>query len=114
MQLVAYLKDNGYSSTLAASAVGFEGLVNVLGRFLGGGLSDRIGREKTLLSGVGLLLICLVFLVASGAHISPLLVYSFALCYGMGFGMVLPALMASAADLFQGKHFGSILGISWL
>jgi len=114
VQLVAYLKDKGYSSTLAASAVGFEGLVNILGRFLGGGLSDRIGREKTLLAGVGLLLICLLLLIASGTHVSPLLVYSFALCYGIGFGMVLPSLMASAADLFQGKHFGSILGVSWL
>ncbi len=114
VQLVAYLKDKGYSSTLAASAVGFEGFVNIFGRFLGGALADRIGREKTLVSGVGLLLVCLLLLIASGAVISPVLVYAFALCYGMGFGIVLPALMASAADLFQGKHFGSILGVSWL
>ncbi len=113
VQLVAYLKDKGYSATLAASAVGFEGLVNILGRFLGGAMSDRIGREKTLLSGVGLLMICLFLLIASGTQLSPLLVYSFALCYGLGFGMVLPALMASVADLFQGKHFGAILGLSW-
>ena len=114
VQLVAYLKDKGYSSTLAASAVGFEGLVNIIGRFLGGALSDRIGREKTLMLGVLLLMICLLLLIASGAVISPVLVYAFAVCYGMGFGMALPALMASAADLFQGKHFGSILGVAWL
>lgn len=114
VQLVAYLKDKGYSSTLAASAVGFEGFVNVIGRFLGGGLSDRIGREKTVLLGMALLIICLLLLVASGAIINPGLVYAFSACYGLGFGMTLPALMASAADLFQGKNFGSILGVAWL
>jgi MFS family permease len=114
VQLVAYLKDKGYSSTLAASAVGFEGFINIIGRFVGGALSDRIGREKTIMLGILLLIICLFLLIASGAVINPFLVYSFSLCYGMGFGMTLPALMASAADLFQGKHFGSILGVAWL
>jgi MFS family permease len=113
VQLVAYLKDKGYSSALAASAVGFEGLVNIAGKFLGGALSDRIGREQTVTLGVLLLLTCVLLLVASGMVLSPVLVYAFAICYGIGFGMTLPALMAAGADLFQGKNLGSILGVAW-
>jgi MFS family permease len=113
VQLVAYLKDKGYSSALAASAVGFEGLVNIACKFLGGALSDRIGREQTVTLGVLLLLTCVLLLVASGMVLSPVLVYAFAICYGIGFGMTLPALMAAGADLFQGKNLGSILGVAW-
>ncbi|HXG68624.1 MAG TPA: MFS transporter, partial [Blastocatellia bacterium] len=48
VQLVAYLTDEGFSPVLAASVVGVQGFINIIGRFSGGWLSDRIGREKTL------------------------------------------------------------------
>lgn len=111
VQLVAYLTDVGYSPVLAASVVGLQGFVNIIGRFTGGILSDRIGREKTLTLSVASFVICLLLLKVAGAMTSPVLAYIFAVFYGMGSGMTLPALMASAADLFQGKHFGSILGV---
>ncbi|HXG68259.1 MAG TPA: MFS transporter [Blastocatellia bacterium] len=114
VQLVAYLTDEGYSPTLAASAVGFEGFINIIGRFIGGGISDRIGREKTLTLGVACIVLCILLLAAAGSIASPVLVYSFSVLYGLGNGMALPAFMAATADLFQGKHFGSILGVAML
>jgi MFS family permease len=109
-QLVAYLEEKGYGSILVASVVGLQGMLNMVGEFVGGFLSDRIGREKTLTVSLVAFIACIVLLNAAGFVISPMLVYVFTLFYGLGFGMAVPALMISASDLFQGKHFGSILG----
>jgi MFS family permease len=114
VQIVAYFKDEGYSPTLAASAVGFEGFINIIGRFVGGGLSDRIGREKALTLGIASVIISILFLTLAGWVTSPFFPYAFAAFYGLGNGIALPAFMAATADLFQGKHFGSILGITTL
>jgi MFS family permease len=111
VQLVAYLGDKGYNPILVASVVGLQGMLNMLGEFVGGFLSDRIGREKTLTLSLVTFAACVVLLNLAGAINSPALVYVFTLLYGMGFGMAVPALMISASDLFQGKHFGSILGV---
>lgn len=111
VQLVAYLGDKGYGSIIVASVLFLQGALNMVGQFFGGFLCDRIGREKTLT--LSLLTFCasIVFLNMAGAAISPALVYVFTLFYGIGQGMASPALMTSASDLFQGKHFGSILGV---
>jgi MFS family permease len=114
VQLVAYFTDEGYSPTLAASAVGFEGFINIIGRFVGGGLSDRIGREKALTLGIATILISIACLTIAGLATKPIFPYAFAVFYGLGNGIALPAFMAAVADLFQGKHFGSILGITTL
>ena len=111
VHLVAYLLDKGYSSILAASVVGLQGFITIIGTIVGGTLSDRIGREKTLTVSIAVFISCIVLLNICGVIQSSILVYAFAVLYGMGYGMAQPALMASAADLFEGQHFGSILGI---
>jgi MFS family permease len=111
VHLVAYLTDKRYSPVMAASVVGLQGLINVIGKFVGGVLCDRIGREKTLTFSIAIFIACIVLLNIGGLFFSPLAIYAFTIFYGMGYGMALPALMTSAADLFQGKHFGAILGV---
>ena len=111
VHLPVYLTDKGYSAVLAASVIGLQGLINFGGKFLGGFLCDRIGREKTLTLSIAIFISCIVLLNLSGIVVSPFLIYLFTIFYGMGYGMALPALMASAADLFQGNHFGAILGV---
>jgi MFS family permease len=111
VHLVVYLSDKGYSPILAASIVGIQGFINIGGKFFGGFLCDRIGREKTLTLSIAVFVASILLLNIGGAIYSPFIIYAFAVFYGMGYGMALPALMASAADLFQGKHFGSILGV---
>jgi MFS family permease len=111
VQLVAYLEDKGYSSILAASAVGLQGFLQIFGRFLGGGLSDRIGREKAVTLSAVLFILFLVLLYASGLVASPLLVYASVILFGLGGAMPLPALMAATGDIFQGKHLGAIIGV---
>ena len=111
VHLIAYLVDKGYSPLMAASVMGFQGLINIIGTLLGGMLGDRIGREKTLTLGMAIFIACIVLLNIGGFIVSPVCIYGFAVLYGIGYGMAFPALMASVADLFQGKHFGSILGV---
>jgi MFS family permease len=113
IHLIAYLEDKGYSPVTAAYVMGFQGLINIFGTLLGGMLGDRIGREKTLSLGVLFYIGCIVFLNLSG-WVSLYFLVGFVLLYGVGYGMAFPALMASVADLFQGKHFGSILGVMLL
>ena len=111
VHLVAYLLDKGYSSILAASVVGLQGFITIIGTIVGGALSDRIGREKTLTLSIAIFIACILLLNIGGLVVSPMIIYAFAVLYGMGYGMSQPALMASVADLFEGKHFGSILGV---
>jgi MFS family permease len=111
VQMVAYLGDKGYSSILAASAVGLQGFVYIFGRIFGGALSDRIGREKTVTVSAVIFILFLVTLYIAGFVSSPILVYASVVLYGMGGAMPLPALIAAAGDIFQGKHFGAIIGL---
>jgi len=108
--LVAFLTDKGYSAQLAALVLGVQGFVNVIGKFAGGWLADRIGRERTITTSVALFVICIALLNLAGLVISASIVFIFAIFYALGSGITLPALAASAADLFQGKHFGAIFG----
>lgn len=111
VQLVAYLEDKGYSSILAASAVGLQGFLQIFGRFLGGGLSDRVGREKAVTLSAAIFILFLVLLYASGLVANPWLVYAAVILFGLGGAMPLPALMAATGDIFQGKHLGAIIGV---
>lgn len=111
VHLVAYLTDKGYSAGLASVVVALQGFINIGGKFFGGFLCDRIGREKTLTLSIAVFVACIVLLNIGGFINSAVIIYAFAVFYGLGYGMALPALMASASDLFQGKHFGAILGM---
>jgi len=111
VHLVAFLTDKGYSSLVAASVIGLQGFVNIVGTLIGGVVGDHWGREKTLTLSIAIFIACIVLLNLAGWVINPIFLYAFAVVYGIGFGMSFPTLMASAADLFQGKHFGSILGV---
>jgi MFS family permease len=107
---VAYVIDLGYSKILAAFVIGAIGFLSTAGRMLFGTLSDRMGREKVatlsfLCSIVGILIILLLPLLQSVFWL-----YLYAALFGLGFGARGPILTAMLADMYQGKHFGSIFG----
>jgi MFS family permease len=107
---VAYITDQGYSKILAAFVFGIMGLLSTVGRPLFGALSDRIGREKAVtwsfISSIAGILI-LIFLPALK---SVFWLYLYAILFGLGFGARGPIVSAMMADMFSGKHFGSIYG----
>lgn len=110
LQVVAYLQASGIDKITAASFVGLQGLMATAGNFIGGILSDRIGREKTLTLSAVIYSVGIVSLSLVISNPNQALLYGYAVFFGIGFGMSFPAVMASAADMFQGKRFGSIFG----
>ena len=107
---VVFFLDLGYDSLFAASIAGAIGIFAALGA-LSGFLSDRIGREKTFTACCVLSIISLLVLLSLKDASNPWALYIFVLSFGFPMGLFSPALIAGAADLFYGKHFGTVNGI---
>jgi len=107
---VIFFVDLGYDSLFAASVAGSVGLFAVLGT-LSGFLSDWMGREKTFTLSFVLATISLIILLTQKDASSPWALYVFAFCFGFPMGLHAPTIVAGAADLFYGKHFGMVNGL---
>jgi MFS family permease len=108
---VKFMVDHGIDKMTAAFIFALIGVISSVFRIVWGGLSDRIGREKTYTMGMicGIMgLISLLFMDLTGEQD---LAYPFFIFFGMGWGVSAPMFMAVAADLFKGKEFGLIYGI---
>ena len=111
-QIVFFL-DLGYDSHFAASIAGAVGIFAALGA-LSGFLSDKMGREKTFTACCVLSIISLLILLSLKDASNPWALYIFVLSFGLPMGLFSPALIAGAADLFYGKHFGTVNGILFM
>ena len=107
---VQFAVDVGYSSTFAASIFAMYGIFMVAGQF-SAFLSDLIGREMTVTIATILSIGALVALISVGDTSQPWLLYIYAICFGYGSGLFIPTFFAGAADIFHGRHYGSISGI---
>lgn len=106
------LTDSGFDRMTAAFMVALVGMIGSLFRIFWGWLSDRIGREITFAMGAMLIaLACLSLLILESGG-SPLCAYLFVLFFGSGWGVTAPTYMSVSADLFQGRTFGMIYGIT--
>jgi len=106
---IYFFRDVGYEPMLAANIYSIFGIVFMLGT-LCSFFSDRLGREMVFIPGCLLSAgaVSLLFLIRDTSHLwMPLL---FAVCFGLGVGAAGPVFYTAVADLFHGRHFGSILG----
>jgi MFS family permease len=108
---VAYLVDIGFSKMFAAAILGHMGLMSACGRVGFGMLSDRLGRFggvtlSVIFSQIG---IVVLLLITDATLAWPLYLYAF--FFGLGYGARGPIISAIAADLFPGRHFGTIFGL---
>jgi len=110
---VVFFLDLGYDSHFAASIAGAVGIFAALGA-LSGFLSDKIGREKVFTACCILSIISLLVLLSLRDASNPWALYIFVLSFGFPMGLFSPALIAGAADLFYGKHFGTVNGILFM
>jgi len=104
-----HVVDLGYTTLLAASLVGFVGLLGSIGGILFGSLSDRIGRGKSYTLANLAAFAGILFFMLMRDSASPWMLYAFVILYGLGFASTAPISGATAADLFPGNSLGKIL-----
>ena len=107
---VQFAEDMGYSSLFAASVFALFGLSMAAGQ-LSGFISDWIGREMTVTLATILAIGALVALISVRDTSQPWLLYVYAVCFGYGTGLQQPTIFAGMADIFHGRHFGTIAGL---
>jgi MFS family permease len=105
-----YLIEIGFSPTDAAWALGFVSLAGIPGQITLGWLSDRIGREWVWTAGTLGFAICYAALLLLAATPTMPLLYVMVVAQGMlGYGLT-SVVGAIPAEIFQGRHYGSIFG----
>jgi MFS family permease len=105
-----YLVEIGFSASDAAWALGAVSLVGIPGQIWLGHLSDRIGREAVWVIGCMGFCVTYVALLLLRDHPNMVLLYLMVLAQGMvGYG-VTSVFGAIPAEIFEGRHYGSIFG----
>ena len=110
MHQVQHAVDIGFTRFVASSAFGVVGLLGMIGKFVWGLLSDRIGRETTYTLGVLANIIAISFFISLQNPSQVWILYAFAIFFGLGYGIAQPIQTAIIADLFQGRSLGVIMG----
>jgi MFS family permease len=105
-----YLTEIGFAPSAAAWALGFVSLVAVPGQIAFGHLSDRIGREWVWTIGNAGFVVCCALLIALRSVPSAALLAAMIVAQG-ALGYSLTSVMgAIPAEIFEGRHYGSIFG----
>jgi MFS family permease len=110
---IAFAIDSGYTTEFASLIFSLYGITSSAGNLMGF-ISDHYGREATATAGYVLMIAGMGALMMNDGSLTPHFLYAFAVLTGTGAGIVSPAFAAALADLFQGKNFGSIYGLSML
>jgi hypothetical protein len=109
-----YLVEIGFSASHAAWALGFVSLAGIPGQIALGYLSDRVGREWVWTVGSLGFVVCYVALLLLQQSPTPALLYLMVLAQGvLGYGLT-SVIAAIPAEIFQGKHYGTIFGVLML
>ncbi len=108
VHLVPYALDHGVASSAAVLLVGAIGVGSTAGRFMLGGMADRLGRPLSFLLmfvGMGLSFVIWLFSVS----LWPLA--AFALVFGVFYGGFVALAPAVIIDYFGGRQASSLIGI---
>jgi MFS family permease len=105
-----YLVEIGFSPALAAWALGGVSLAGIPGQIALGHLSDRIGREFVWTVGSLGFAATFVLLLLLRDSPTPFLLYVMIAAQGvLGYGIT-SVIGAIPAEIFQGRHYGTIFG----
>lgn len=105
-----YLSEIGFSVREAGWALGLVSLVAVPGQIALGHLSDRIGREWVWTIGNAGFVLCCLLLLLLRREPTPGVLYAMIIAQGT-LGYSLTSVMGPIpAEIFEGRHFGSIFG----
>jgi MFS family permease len=105
-----YLVEVGFGTAYAAWALGFVSLAGIPGQIALGHISDRIGREWVWTVGSVGFAACYAALLALEQSPTPALLAVMVGAQGLlGYGYT-SVIGAIAAEIFQGRHYGTIFG----
>jgi len=105
-----YLVEIGFTATDAGWALGFVSLAGIPGQIALGHLSDRIGREWVWTVGSFGFALCYLALLLLPYAPTPTLLYVMVAAQGvLGYGLT-SVIGAIPAEIFQGRHYGTIFG----
>ena len=107
VHLLPFALDHGICPTKAAWLLGTIGVGSTIGRFVMGGVADRMGRERFL---VTMYLGMAVSLVIWALGVTPVLLMIFTLVFGLFYGGWVAVLPAVVADRFGSRHVSGIIG----
>jgi MFS transporter, DHA1 family, multidrug resistance protein len=103
-----YAKELGYNDAAIGLIMGSQLATTMIGKPLGGLMSDRIGRKPVILSGI-LLCAVIVPLIMRSQTFSALIALS--CLFGLGVAVVTPSTTALVADLAKKGRMGSAMGV---
>ena len=106
---VYFFLDAGYSPMLAANIYSTFGITFVLGTLISFS-SDRLGREIVFNTGCLFCAVAVFLLFFIKDPSKPWMGFLYAVLFGSGMGIAAPVFFTTVADLFMGRHFGSIQG----
>jgi MFS family permease len=105
-----YLVEIGFSPATAAWALGLVSLAGIPGQIALGHVSDRVGREWVWTAGCLGFAACYMALIALQYSQSLALLYVMVAAQGvLGYGLT-SVFAAMVAEIFQGRHYGTIFG----
>ncbi|QQO22046.1 MFS transporter [Bradyrhizobium diazoefficiens] len=108
VHLVPYASDHGVAPSTAVLLLGVIGIGSTAGRFLLGGLADRLGRTSALL----LMLAGMAAALATWAAATGVWALgAFAFVYGTFYGGWVAVLPAVVMDYFGGRNVSGIIGV---
>jgi MFS family permease len=108
VHLIPFALDHGIRQSSAVLLLGAVGVGSTAGRFLLGGLADKLGRERTLLLMFAGMALALLAWIISTAYWG---MAAFALGYGVFYGGFVAVLPALVMDYFGGRNVSSIIGV---
>lgn len=109
-----HLEGIGLSVAVAASAYGIVGIGSAAGKFFFGWICDYIPPKYSLIIGIVFQSVGTLILLVLKPDSSLLVLYIYAVIYGIGIGCWLPALSMITSSNFGMVHYGAIFGIMTL
>ena len=108
VHLVPYAVEHGVPASAAAWLLAAIGIGSTAGRFVLGGMADKVGRERFL---IGMHLGMAAALAIWAASGTLLALAMFALVFGLFYGGWVAVLPAVVADLYGARHAGAVIGV---
>ncbi|HEV7284815.1 MAG TPA: MFS transporter [Kaistia sp.] len=108
VHLVPYAEDQGFSHDVAVWIFSMLGLGSTFGRFIGGGVADRLGRRKALAAVFATLAVMLLWWMSSS---SSWQLYLFAFVFGAAYGGFVALFPALCVDYFGTRNSIGIIGV---